>query len=132
MLTTLLIMLPLVAALVVWAAPLPREATAGLAVVVALAEVVLWVVTLVGFDFGSTTLQDSAQQDWFSDLGVQYLVGFYGFSLWLAGLTVVLGAAAIGYGARVGRERPRAYFGLMLFLVGAFVGVFAAQDLILC
>jgi NADH-quinone oxidoreductase subunit M len=131
MLTTLLILLPLVAALVVWAAPLPREATAGLAVVVALAEVVLWVVTLAGFDFGSATLQDSAQQDWFGDLGVQYLVGFYGFSLWLAGLTVVLGAAAIGYGARVGRERPRAYFGLMLFLVGAVVGVFAAQDLLL-
>ncbi len=131
MLTTLLILLPLVAALVVWAAPLPREATAGLAVVVALAEVVLWVVTLIGFDFGSTSLQNSAQQDWFSDLGVQYLVGFYGFSLWLAGLTVVLGAAAIGYGARVGRERPRAYFGLMLFLVGAVVGVFAAQDLLL-
>ena len=119
------------AALVVWVAPLPREATAGLAVLVALAEVVLWVVTLVGFDFGSTALQDSAQHDWFSDLGVQYLVGFYGFSLWLAGLTVVLGAAAIGYGAWVGRERPRAYFGLMLFLVGAVVGVFAAQDLLL-
>ena len=115
----------------VWAAPLPREATAGLAVLVALVEVVLWVVTLAGFDFGSTTLQDSAQHDWFSDLGVQYLVGFYGFSLWLAGLTVVLGAAAIGYGAWVGRERPRAYFGLMLFLVGAVVGVFAAQDLLL-
>ena len=38
---------------------------------------------------------------------------------------------AIGYGSWVGRERPRAYFGLMLFLVGALVGVFAAQDLIL-
>src|SRR4029450_11582209 len=30
-----------------------------------------------------------------------------------------------------GRDRARAYFGLMLFLVGALVGVFAAQDLIL-
>jgi NADH-quinone oxidoreductase subunit M len=106
MLTTLLIVLPLVAALVIWSAPLPREATAVLAVLVALAEVVLWVVTLAGFDFGSTALQDSAQHAWFGDLGVQYLVGFYGFSLWLAGLTVVLGAAAIGYGAWVGRERP--------------------------
>jgi NADH-quinone oxidoreductase subunit M len=131
MLTTLLILLPLVAALVVWTAPLPREATAALAVLVALVEVTLWVITLAGFDFGSTTLQESAQQDWFSDLGVQYLVGFYGFSLWLAGLAVVLGAVTIGYGAWAGRERPRAYFGLMLFLVGAVVGVFAAQDLLL-
>ena len=131
MLTNVLIVLPLVGALVVWAAPLPREFTAALAVVVALAEVALWVVTLVGFDFDSPVLQDSAQHEWFGDLGVSYTVGFYGFSLWLAGLTVVVGAAAIGFGAWVGRDRARAYYGLMLFLIGAVVGVFAAQDLLL-
>lgn len=131
MLTTLLIVLPLASALVVWATPLPREATAALAVLVALVEVALWLVTLAGFDFGSAALQDSAQQNWFSDLGVQYLVGFYGFSLWLAGLAAVVGAVTIGYGAWAGRERPRLYFGLMLFLTGAVVGVFAAQDLLL-
>jgi NADH-quinone oxidoreductase subunit M len=131
MLTNVLIVLPLVGALVVWAAPLPREFTAALAVVVALAEVALWVVTLVGFNFDSSVLQDSAQHEWFGDLGVSYTVGFYGFSLWLAGLTVVVGAAAIGFGAWVGRDRARAYYGLMLFLIGAVVGVFAAQDLLL-
>ncbi len=131
MLTNLLIFLPLIGALVVWLAPLPREATAALAVLVALAEVVVWVVTLVGFDFASPVLQDSAQREWFGDLGVTYHVGFYGFSLWLAGLTVVVGAAAIGFGAWVGRDRARAYFGLSLFLIGAVVGVFASQDLLL-
>ena len=131
MLTSMLIVLPLVGALVVWAAPLPRGATASLAVLVALAEVVLWVTTLVGFDFGSPVLQDSAQRAWFGDLGVSYHVGFYGFSLWLAGLAVVLGAASIGFGAWLGRDRARAYYGLMLFLVGAVVGVFASQDLLL-
>ena len=109
MLTNVLIVLPLVGALVVWAAPLPREFTAALAVVIALAEVVLWVVALVGFDFTSGVLQDSAQHEWFGDLGVSYTVGFYGFSLWLAGLTVVVGAATIGFGAWVGRDRARAY-----------------------
>ena len=87
--------------------------------------------TLVGFDFSSPVLQNSAQRDWFGDLGVSYTVGFYGFSLWLAGLTVVVGAASIGFGAWVGRDRARAYYGLMLFLIGAVVGVFAAQDLLL-
>src|SRR5205085_11187307 len=53
------------------------------------------------------------------------------FSLWLAGLTVVVMAAAIAYAVWVGRDRPRAYFGLMLFLTGAIVGVFSAQDLLL-
>ena len=131
MLATLIIVLPLVAAIVVWVAPLPREATAGLAVLAALAEVALWVVALLRFDFASPALQESAQHEWFDDLGVTYHVGFYGFSLWLAGLTVVLGAAAIGFGAWAGRDRPRAYYGLMLFLIGAVVGVFASQDLLL-
>jgi NADH-quinone oxidoreductase subunit M len=131
MLTTLLIFLPIVGALVVWAAPLSRGITAALAVLVALVEVVLWVVVLVGFDFASPVLQDSAEHSWFGDLGVSYHVGFYGFSLWLAGLTVVVGAATIGFGAWLGRDRARAYFGLMLFLIGAVVGVFASQDLLL-
>ncbi|MSO96022.1 MAG: NADH-quinone oxidoreductase subunit M [Thermoleophilia bacterium] len=131
MLTSLLIVLPLLGALVIWVSPLPREATAALALLVAVAEVALWIVTLVGFDFTTPVLQDSAQREWFGDLGVTYHVGFYGFSLWLAGLTVLVGAAAIGFGAWVGRDRARAYFGLVLFLIGAVVGVFASQDLLL-
>ena len=78
------------------------------------------------------TPQFEQQWSWFSDLGVSYHVGFYGFSLWLVGLTVVVMAAAIAYAFWVGRERPRAYFGLMLFLTSArIVGVFASQDLLL-
>ena len=44
---------------------------------------------------------------------------------------MVVGACAIGYGRRANRDRARAYFGLMLFLVGSLVGVFASQDLVL-
>jgi NADH-quinone oxidoreductase subunit M len=43
----------------------------------------------------------------------------------------VVMAAAIAYAFWTGRERARAYFGLMLFLTGAVVGVFASQDLLL-
>jgi NADH-quinone oxidoreductase subunit M len=128
--TTALILLPLVAALLVWILPLPGRAAGAFALLVALAEVVLWAVAVVGFDFAGD-LQLVDRQSWFSDLGVSYHVGFFGFSLWLAGLTVVVCAAAIGYGLWVGRERARAYHGLMLFLTGAIVGVFAAQDLLL-
>ncbi len=127
----MLIVLPIVGALVVWAAPLSREGTAALAVLIAIAEVAVWVVALVGFDFASPVLQDQAQREWFGDLGISYHVGFYGFSLWLAGLTAVVGAASIGFGAWLGRDRSRAYHGLMLFLIGASVGVFASQDLFL-
>ena len=51
MLTTLLIFVPLVGALLVWIAPLSRESTAGLALLVALAEVGLWLGSTRNFDF---------------------------------------------------------------------------------
>ena len=83
------------------------------------------------FDGTGVTPNFDQQWTWFSDLGVSYHVGFYAFSFWLAGLAVVVMAAAIAYGFWVGRERPRAYFGLMLFLTSAVVGVFASQDVLL-
>jgi NADH-quinone oxidoreductase subunit M len=131
MLTTLLIVVPLVAALVVWVLPLSAESTSGLALLAALAEVGLWVGGARNFDFSSQEQQYSTSREWFSDLGISYSVGLYGFQYWLVGLTVVVGAAAVGYAVWVGRDRPRAYYGLVLFLVGSLVGVFSSQDLLL-
>ena len=129
--TTLLICLPIGAAVLVWVLPLSRYATGALAVLVSLLEVGIWIEQLTHFDFGRSGLQFSQRTPWIGDLGVSYHVGEYAFSLWLVGLTVVAMAAAIGYGFWVGRDRSRAYFGLMLFLTGATVGVFVAQDLLL-
>jgi NADH-quinone oxidoreductase subunit M len=129
--TTLLICLPMGAALVIWVLPLSRYATGSLAVLVSLLEVGIWIEQAARFDFGASGLQFSQRASWISDLHVSYHVGEYAFSLWLVGLTVVCMAAAIGYGFWVGRENARAYFGLMLFLTGATVGVFVAQDLLL-
>ena len=50
-LTTVLIWLPIVAALVVWALPLSRYATGSLAVLVSLAEVGIWIEQAARFDF---------------------------------------------------------------------------------
>ena len=130
MLTTLLIVVPMAAGLFLWLVPLPREYTGAFAVLAAVVEVGIWIRAAIRFDF-SGGLQFSAHRNWFADLGVSYHVGFYGFSLWLTGLTVVVCACAIGYGVWAGRERARAYFGLMLFLTGSIVGVFASQDLLL-
>jgi NADH-quinone oxidoreductase subunit M len=129
--TTLLVCLPLGAALAIWILPLSRYTTGALAVLVSLLEVGIWIEQAARFDFNHHGLQNAQRASWFSDLHVSYHVGEYGFSLWLVGLTVVCMAAAIGYGFWVGRDRPRAYFGLMLFLTGATVGVFVAQDLLL-
>ena len=131
MLTTALILLPVVGALVVAVVPLPRTTTAGLAFFVALMEVGLWIVAASRFDFDEGGLQLGTSREWVESLGISYSVGFYGFSLWLTGATVIVSAATIGYAMWIGRDRPRAYHALMLFLTGAIVATFAAQDLLL-
>ena len=129
-LTSILIWLPIAGALLIWLLPLSRYATGSLALLFSLAEVGFWIEQAARFDFSGSGLQMEERAKWFGDLGVSYHVGVYGFSLWLVGLTVVAMAAATGYGFWVGRERSRAYFGLMLLLTGATVGVFEAQDLL--
>jgi NADH-quinone oxidoreductase subunit M len=130
-LTTLLILVPVAGALVVAILPLPRLTTAGLAFLIALVEVGLWIVAAGQFDFDDPAVQLGTSEEWVESLGISYSVGFYGFSIWLAGVTVIVMAAAIGYATWVGRDRPRAYHALMLLLTGAIVATFAAQDLLL-
>jgi NADH-quinone oxidoreductase subunit M len=127
---TALIVVPIGGALLLWLVPFSRFWTGSIAFLISLIEVGLWIDMLVRFDF-SGGIQFEAQQSWFSDLNVSYHVGLYGFSLWLAGLAVVVMACAVGYAFWTGRERARAYFGLMLLLTGAIVGVFASLDLLL-
>src|SRR5258707_14135743 len=129
--TSLLIWLPIGAAVAVWVLPLSKYATGALAVLVSLLEVGIWIEQLARFHFSQSGVQFAQKTPWIKDLHVSYHVGEYGFSLWLVGLTVVAMAACTGYAFWVGRDRPRAYFGLMLLLTGATVGVFESQDLLL-
>jgi NADH-quinone oxidoreductase subunit M len=131
MLTTALIFLPIAGALVLWIFPWPNtRAAGGFALLVALAELALWVGTVANFDFGTNGLQRDVDAVWFDDLGVAFKVGLYDFSLWLVGLTALVTVAAVAYGLWAGRDRAGAYFGLLLFLTGATIGVFTAQDLL--
>jgi NADH-quinone oxidoreductase subunit M len=132
MTTTILILLPMVGAAGLWLTPWRSARTAGgFALSVALAELAVWVGTTLNFDFSQTGLQFQADEVWFDDLGVAYKVGLFDYSLWLVGLTAVVSAAAVGYGFWAGRDRGAVYLSLLLFLEGATVGVFTAQDLLL-
>ena len=107
--TTTMVMLPLIAAVVIWVVPMPRVWVAPAALLVSLFEVGFWIEALVRYDFDRGGLQEWNHATWLKDLGVSYSVGFYqGFSVWLVGLTTVVMAAAIAYGAWIGRDRPRA------------------------
>ena len=130
-LSSILIWLPIAAAIAVALLPLSKYATGSIAVLVSLVEVGFWIQQASNFDFHNSSLQMSEQHRWFGDLNITYHVGVYGFSVWLVGLTVIGMAACVGYGFWVGRDRSRAYFALMLLLTGATVGVFESQDLVL-
>jgi NADH-quinone oxidoreductase subunit M len=132
MTTTILILLPMVGAVGLWLTPWRSPRTAGgFALLVALLELGFWVGTALNFDFARSGLQFDAEEVWFDDLGVAYKVGLFDYSLWLVGLTAVVTASAVGYGMWAGRERAHAYLSLLLFLEGATIGVFTAQDLLL-
>jgi len=131
MITTVLIFLPIAGAAVLWALPWSRFAAGAIATAIAFAEVALWIGVVANFDFGAAGLQDGQRTTWFSDLDVAYAVGLYDWSLWLVGLIATVTAVAVAYAVWAGRERPRAYLGLLLFLGGATAGVFASQDLLL-
>jgi NADH-quinone oxidoreductase subunit M len=115
-----------------WLTPWRSGRTAGgFALLVALMELGFWVGTAFNFDFSQGGLQFDAEEVWFDDLGVAYKVGLLDYSIWLVGLTAVVTAAAVGYGFWAGRDRAAVYLSLLLFLEGATVGVFTAQDLLL-
>ena len=75
MLTTSLVLLPVAGALVVALLPLPRPTTAGLAFLVALLEVALWVVAASRYDFDDGGLQLGTTREWVESLGISYSVG---------------------------------------------------------
>src|SRR2546430_6651914 len=84
MLTTILIFLPIAAALIVWTVPLPRGWSGGLAFVAAFAEVGIWVGGAARFDYGGDP-QNSARPNWFAAPGGSFHAGFFGFSPWPPG-----------------------------------------------
>ena len=130
--TTVLILVPLAGALLIWLMPWwDRAVASSVALLVAMVELAYWVGTVLNFDFGRQGLHFETEVVWFEDLGVSYKVGLFDYSLWLVGLTVLVTAAAIAYGFWVGRDRPSAYLSLLLFLESATIGVFTAQDLVL-
>src|SRR5919205_3409405 len=111
-LTTILIFLPIGAALLIWLVPIPTRTAASTALLVALAEVGFWIEALIRFDF-SRGLQFEQRGNWFRDLHVSYHVGMYPFSLWLVGLSVAVCAAAVSCAFWVWSARARVHLSPM-------------------
>lgn len=119
---TLLIFLPLLAAIVVMA--LKERYARGVASLAAFIElaICLWVVSQFRSD---ASFQFAVNVPWIATLGISYHVALDGISLLLVLLTTGLTPFII---MASGTSRPRSFYALMLVMEMALVGVFCALD----
>src|SRR5438552_8810409 len=146
---SLLILVPLVGAVVAWFVGASQRAAKLIALGFSLIETTLATFLLIGFInpgwavfFGAPTatppptpgayvpLYYLERYSGWSQFGFNYIVGVDGLSVPLIWLTTLLTTLAIVFHWDE-ENRPRAFFGLFLFLEMTLVGVFMSLDLLL-
>jgi NADH-quinone oxidoreductase subunit M len=126
MLTGLLIILPLVAALLVF---LTKGNTArSLALVASVAEFALSLFVFMQFKHNPNMNALSLNCTWVESMGIKFAVGLDGISLLLLLLTTFLVPLIILSSFKNEYEKPNSFYALILFMQMALVGVFTAND----
>jgi NADH-quinone oxidoreductase subunit M len=125
---SIVLFLPLATGLI--GAFLPRD-MARWAVLAGTVAVLAYVVAmLVDFDSGGG-LQWITNDEWISELGINYSLGVDGLNLFLIALTAIAWVACTLVAAFSGVDRPRLYFFNLALAETAVLGAFMAQDLAL-
>jgi len=122
-----LLVLPLVGALVVLAAPEARAKHIALGV--GLAEFLVSLGLWWAFDPRLGSMQFQFQVPWVPAFGISYHVGLDGISLFMVLLTTFTMPLAILGSYRYITQRERGFYALMLVLTTGMIGVFVALDL---
>jgi NAD(P)H-quinone oxidoreductase subunit 4 len=98
---------------------------------VALTDFALMIFALwQGYDFHSSKLQLVEDYNWIPQIGLHWAIGIDGLSMPLILLTGLINTLAIFAAWKV-TTKPRLFYGLMLMMYSAQLGVFLAQDLLL-
>jgi len=125
---TLIVFLPLAAALVVLLAP--KGWSRWIAVAASLADFGLAIAAFAAFDRSASGYQLVEKLSWIPQYGVSYFLAVDGISLPMVVLTGLLTLVAVLASWRL-NLRVNAYFSLMLLLETAMMGVFTSLDLLL-
>jgi NADH-quinone oxidoreductase subunit M len=129
---TAIVLLPLVGALLMFAAPSSNPSHARVhALITAGATLVLSCILVGLFDRNSGELQFVDHQDWAGAAGLAWDVGVDGISVWLVLMTAALFFLAIVAVAVRTPDRAGTFLGLLLLAECGLLGLFAAGDLIL-
>jgi NADH-quinone oxidoreductase subunit M len=132
LLLSLLIIVPIVGAIAI--AFVPRESASTvrwIALGAALVDLLIAAVVVLGFQPEQPGLQFVERSSWVPSLGIQYLLGVDGISLWMIGLNAFLTPIAIGASWPWMEERAKEYGVFLLLLEAGVMGAFAAADLVL-
>ncbi len=91
------------------------------------------IVAVLGrFDWdNAAAMQGNASATWIESLGLRLSIGVDGVALLLMALTALLGPVCVLASWTAVRERLKLYYGWLLVLQAAMLGVFAARDLML-
>jgi NADH-quinone oxidoreductase subunit M len=124
-----LIVLPLVGAIPIAAAPAARAKT--IALIVTLAELILSLGLWWAFDSSMPAMQFGASAPWLPQWGISYTLGLDGISLFMVLLTTAIMPLAVLSSFKYITEREKLYYALLLTLLTGMLGVFLALDMFL-
>jgi NADH-quinone oxidoreductase subunit M len=131
---TLAVFLPAFGAIVIAFMPSRMDRLVrGLGILFSGAALVVGIVMLFGFDFGTHGLQFELKASWISAINANYHVGVDGISLPLFELTLLLSFLCTVYTWRIlpPPGRPKGFLALVLLLETGMAGTFIAFDLVL-
>ncbi|MGZ4090034.1 MAG: NADH-quinone oxidoreductase subunit M, partial [Bacteroidia bacterium] len=126
MLTALLIGFPLLASLLLFF--IKGNGARNLALGFSIIEFILSVVAFVMYKNDPACSQLSFNHTWVQSLGINFSVGLDGISLLLVMLTTFLVPLIILSSYKNEYENPSSFYGLILLMQMALVGVFVAND----
>ena len=106
------------------------NAVRAVAIGVSLVTLALAVAVLADFDKTAADYQFVESKIWIQSLGIRYLMGVDGISLFMVVLTGLLFPIALLASGKISK-RVNAYFALMLALEAALMGIFLSVDLFL-
>ncbi|MFQ5882168.1 MAG: NADH-quinone oxidoreductase subunit M [Candidatus Methylomirabilales bacterium] len=92
---------------------------------------VISLVLPLSFDFQSAEMQFVENASWIPAIGVSYIMGIDGISLWLVCLTALFSPIAVLCSWEAITERVKEYHVFLLLLVTGMIGVFLALDFFL-
>ena len=126
---SLLILVPLIFAAVTLFTKTKGQA-AGLAFLGSLATLGLSLYTYLNFNSRTAEMQFFESMQWIPSFGINYTVGIDGISLPLILLNCIVIPLLILYSWKEERDAPNRFYGLILTMQAAVIGVFVALDFV--